>query len=177
MTRCRSRWWRSPLRWPSVGRKLRVQPAGLLDALALAPVLREADRQEIEASTRTPLESALADAVNVSLGLCWSVYAGDEILLLMGTAPITMLGGSGSPWLLGSERSERFGKSLHKIAREKIAESREIYPELVNFIDARNARSIAWLARLGFTLHEPEPYGPYGLPFHRFEMRADHVLA
>lgn len=160
-----------------MGTKIRVQDAGLLDALALSTVLRDADRQEIEASTLTPLESALADAVVLSAGLCWSVYRGDDILLLMGVAPVGMLGGLGSPWLLGSERSERFGKSLHKIAREKIAQSRQTYPELVNYIDARNARSIAWLARLGFTLHEPEPYGPQGLPFHRFDMRADHVLA
>jgi hypothetical protein len=160
-----------------VARNLRVQTAGLLDALALSSVLREADRQEIEASTTAPVESALADAVNRSYGACWSVYSGDDILLLMGAAPIDLLGGLGSPWLLGSQRSERFGKSLHKIAREKIAESRLALPRLVNFIDARNTRSIAWLARLGFTLHEPEPYGPHGLPFHRFEMRADHVLA
>jgi len=35
------------------------------------------------------------------------------------------------------------------------------------------SRSVCWLARLGFTIHPPEPYGCLGEMFHRFEMHAD----
>lgn len=39
---------------------------------------------------------------------------------------------------------------------------------VINYVDARNVRAVAWFRWLGFEVSEPEPYGPKGLLFHRF---------
>lgn len=155
--------------------KIVVMDASWGDAVCISSLLREADLSEVRASAEGDLQDILIEAVRRSAGLCWSVYRGGEILMLMGTAPLNMAAGIGSPWLLGTAAADRVPKALHRIAKEKIAESRQQFPHLVNYVDVRNRRSARWLERLGFTLHPPEPYGPYGLPFHRFEMSADHV--
>lgn len=152
--------------------KIEVRDASEADALRIAPLLRSADYNEVCASYGSDIEAALTDAVRRSAGLCWAVYRGGQILMLMGTAPLNMTTGMGSPWLLGTPAADRVPKALHRIAKEKIAESRRQYPHLVNYVDVRNSRSARWLERLGFTLHPPEPYGPFGLPFHRFDMSA-----
>ena len=45
------------------------------------------------------------------------------------------------------------------------------YTWLVNWVDDRNTCAIRWLKWMGFTIHEPEPYGVANLPFRRFDMK------
>jgi len=47
------------------------------------------------------------------------------------------------------------------------------YSHLENWVDARNTKAINWLRWLGFTVHDPVPFGVAGLPFHRFDMRRE----
>ena len=48
----------------------------------------------------------------------------------------------------------------------------EIFPHVVNFVDARDRLPVRWLKWLGFEL-DPEPVanGPFGTPFYRFELK------
>jgi RimJ/RimL family protein N-acetyltransferase len=46
------------------------------------------------------------------------------------------------------------------------------FSHLENFVDARNARSIRWLRRLGFSIREPRRMGLSDVTFYRFEMGA-----
>jgi len=45
-----------------------------------------------------------------------------------------------------------------------------VYPRLVNHVDERNEASKRWLSWLGFELGEPEPHGPFGIPFRPFRL-------
>lgn len=86
----------------------------------------------------------------------------------------TLLGDNiGSPWLLGSSVMFRRPGALTRIGRRYVAFMHTIYPELRNVVDHRNTVSIAWLQRLGFTVHIDEPVlcGPDRVPFYRFSKK------
>lgn len=133
----------------------------------MARNLRAADRAEIEAvhGAHCPLH-ILAQAVRQS-SLAWTAEANGRPFALFGVAP--MGEGAGSIWLLGTEELFKYPRALVRGGREVLAVMFKEYARLYNFMDARNTKSIAWLRRMGFTVHEPQPYGAAGLPFHLFE--------
>lgn len=144
------------------------------DVFVIARDLREADRRELEAlrgkAVNVPL--ALAKAVRQS-SHAWTAESAGAPVALFGVAPISLLEGIASPWLLGTDRVRFFARSLIRSGRWYADYMRAIYPTLLyNYVDARNADSVRWLKRLGFNIHPPEAHGVSGLPFHRFEMRS-----
>jgi hypothetical protein len=148
--------------------------AGDIDYIAAH--LREGDRLEVEA-VRGPVKmrDAIANSVMVSSHV-WVIATPSEPLGILGVAPVSMLEGLGCPWMLATEQSASFPGSLMKVGRQYSRVMLEHYARLENRIDARNLRNIRWLERLGFTVHEPQPFGPYALPFHKFEIARDaHV--
>lgn len=142
------------------------------DIAHIALNLREADRQELLASRGdVAVKDVLAQAVLLS-SHCWVGVADDgEPVALFGVAPVSLLAGKGSPWLLSTERVFEYPRVLVRESRRYLSRMRAEYPHLFNYVDARNDRSIRWLKHIGFTLHPAEPYGVDGLPFHKFEMK------
>lgn len=136
--------------------------------------LRDDDKREVIAMRGDvrSMQDVLALSVLCSTH-CWAAVAPDhEPIALFGVAPVSLLGGIGSPWLLGTERTVRYASALVRQGRYYVQVMREAYPDLTNYVDARNERSIRWLQRLGFVLRECEPVGVMGMPFYRFEMRS-----
>lgn len=151
--------------------KILVRPVAPGDAEELAPRLRHADLEEIEAASgRDPL-TVLRSSVSLSTH-AWAVEINDELAVLMGVCPISMVGGTGIPWLLGSPAIERNAGAFIKHTLVYIPLMLEAYPHLFNLVDARNTKAIRWLKRAGFKLFDPVPHGPSDLPFHPFEMKA-----
>lgn len=141
------------------------------DILELAAGMRRADRQEIMASSGPDILATVRRAVASSTA-CWSVYVGDVFVMIGGVAPLSLLGSVGSPWMLGTEALEKVPGALTRVGIQYLQIVLGLYPELVNYVDARNIKSIRWLRRLGFTIaDQPIPYGLQRLPFYRFEMR------
>lgn len=141
------------------------------DAFRLARDLRQRDRDEVWASAGPDVEGAIANAVQASGDLCWSVCNGadfDRLVWVIGCAPVAL--GIGSPWLLATDDVQLCPGTLTKLTKAHIAEMLKVYPRLVNMVDARNGDSVRWLARLGFVIEPAVPYGVAGLPFHRFTM-------
>lgn len=143
------------------------------DAQALAEDMREQDAQEIRAMRGA--DADLVEAVRHSIAVsshAWTAFLGDRIAMVGGVADIgSLLGGNiGSPWLLGSSAMFKRPGVLTRTGHRYVAFMHTIYPELQNLIDSRNATSIAWLQRLGFTVHadRPVPCGPDRLTFYRF---------
>lgn len=140
------------------------------DIGALEAGMRGPDRDEIIAMRGPDVRASLERAVRVST-LARAMDVDGAFILLFGVAPVSLLGRVGAPWMLATERVERCPGALMRGASLYIPIMRDLYPVLVNYVDARNTRSIRWLKRLGFTFFPPEPVGVAGLPFHRFEMR------
>jgi hypothetical protein len=150
--------------------KLIVRNVRAGDIEAIAADLRNADIEEIHGSVghRDALKVMREGAE--SSPLLWTIEVDGEPAGLFGVAHATPE--IGVPWMLGTPALERAPKQLTKLGRAYVHLMREKYATLTNYVDARSLKSVYWLARLGFTVNsEPEPYGVFGLPFHRFGMK------
>lgn len=139
------------------------------DAELLAAAMRPADIAEVRACGHEPLEAARR-SVAQSL-LCWSAFADGELACIIGVAPISLVSGIGSPWMLGTPALDAQSRVLVRLTPRYIAMMLKAFPHLVNHVHAANATSVRWLKRLGFTLHAAAPFGALGEAFHRFEMK------
>lgn len=153
-----------------------IRPAEPGDAPALAADLRPQDAEEIRAMHGAAVD--LGEAVRHSIALsshAWTAHLDGRIAMVGGVANIgTLLGDNiGSPWLLGSSVMFRRPGVLTRTGRRYVAFMHTIYPELSNLIDCRNVVSIAWLQRLGFSIHSEAPVlcGPDQVPFYRFSKK------
>jgi hypothetical protein len=151
--------------------KVLIRPTEPGDAAILAAHLRASDLAECQAYGPHDIAAGIEASVNRSM-LCWSGFVDGELAAILGVAPINMLTGIGSPWMLGTPVLDRHQRVLVRSTPEYIARMLKAFPHLVNFVHAQNTTSVRWLRRLGFSLSEPAPFGALGEPFHRFEMRA-----
>lgn len=154
--------------------EVEIRPTAPGDAELLIAQLRPADRAECLAYGRPDLAAGIRNSVHRSL-LCWTGWVDGELAAILGVAPLNLLTGLGSPWMLGTPVLDRHQRVLVRNTPEYIARMLEAFPHLVNVVHAKNTTSVRWLRRLGFTLHDAVPYGPLGEPFHPFEMKARHV--
>lgn len=141
------------------------------DVEHVAARMRQADLDEIAATGVPDPVEALTRSIKDSV-LCWTGCADGEPGCIFGVAPVSMLCGIGSPWLLGTELIPKNAGAFIRHSTPYIHGMLREFPHLFNFVDVRNRKAIAWLKRSGFVLSEATPYGPFGLPFHPFEMRA-----
>lgn len=148
--------------------KLIVRAVREGDVEAIAANLRTADIEEIYgACGRRDYVGVLREGAEAS-AMLWTIEVDAEPAGLFGVAPTQ---GVGVPWMLGTPALERAPKQLTKLGRTYVRLMNDKYATLLNYVDARSLKSVYWLARLGFTVQkETEPYGVFGLPFHRFGM-------
>lgn len=150
------------------------RPAAEGDIALLAANLRQVDRDEITASSGPDILRAIRHSVAVSPD-AFACVSPDGLVALGGMAPLCLLTGSASPWLLGTDLLDTMPSKLTRTAMAFCTRHAGTYPLQVNYVDARNVRSVRWLRRLGFTIHPAAPHGVAGLPFHRFEKDFTHV--
>lgn len=150
-------------------RVVEIRPATVDDARTL--VLRAADREEVEALTGRDPHEVLVESVARSAS-AWAGLADGTLVCLFGVVPLTPIGVTGVPWLLGSDAVTRYGRPFLRRNRVYLREMLRAFPVLRNVVDARNAVAIRWLQWLGFTLGVPQPMGVRGLPFIPFTMLA-----
>lgn len=139
------------------------------DAATIAPLLREADKNEITAMSGLPPLDALEYSIRESDG-AWFVTRPDG-------HPVALFGvgedqGVGIPWMLGTDEMRRYGKSLVKDGRKWVQKWTDKYGFLYNYVDARNTVHIHWLTHIGFTVILADEYIGHNksvpfLPFYR----------
>lgn len=156
-----------------------VRFALLSDADDIEPYLRDADRAELIAASGPDILGQLRAAIRLSRGrlgeMAFAADYNDEIVALFGFVPAGPLSNTAYPWLVGTPGLARIPGMLNRLTRAYCSIALGEYPLLVNYVDARNLTSIAWLERTGFEISAPKPFGVEGLPFHRFEMRGPLV--
>jgi hypothetical protein len=146
-----------------------IRPATFRDALTLE--MRRADRDEVEAmSGRNPRE-ALVESVENS-AKAWAGLADGQLVCLFGVVPLTLIGITGVPWLLGSNEVCAFSRQFLRRNKAYVTEMLADYPVLRNVVDQRNTVSIRWLRWLGFRMGQPAIMGVAKVPFIPFEMSA-----
>ncbi len=153
----------------SAADRYRVEDATMDDALAVASRLRLADRHEVWAwgmmTPETAVLTCMRTADMAKVGLADGVP-----VCVFGVGPASILSGIGSPWLLGTDDVDRHAVAFLRGSRVWLDQMLERYSRLANWVDCRNEVSIRWLSWLGFHMLEPEPFGPFALPFRRFTM-------
>ena len=148
-----------------------VGPPRKGDAAELAANLRDQDREELRAAGVMNAEHAIADGIRRS-ALCWTARVDGEMACVFGVAPLgTMLDPRGVPWMLGTPLVPRHRRTLQELTPRYIQQMLEAYPHLLNQVHAKNTVATRWLRKMGFVLQPPTPTGPYGEPFHLFEMK------
>lgn len=136
----------------------------------LADNLREADARELGALGVTPSEALVESVQSSSHAWAW---LGDDgrVIAMFGVAPVSILSDTAIVWLLGSPSVDRHAVTFMRICRAYLDYISPTYPRLINYVDARYVRAVAWLRRLGFEVADAEPLGPNGVLFHRLEKR------
>ena len=146
---------------------VRIEPARQEHVDGLKGRLRAQDRDEVLAACGLPPDAALQRAFADSV-LAWAAVRGDRPLAVFGagrgTAP-----GTGSPWLLGTDALDGAGRDFALHSKVYVGHMLARFSRLENWVDARNTRSVRWLAWCGFRVGAARPFGPFRLPFHPFE--------
>lgn len=150
--------------------EFKTRPPVPSDVDAIMADLRPADFDEVSAASGPDVRASIYRAVCVSSRAFCGVINGKPAGLF-GVAPYAALAGIGSPWLVGTRACDNAPYIVCRYSRALLKITEQEYPHLINYVDVRHVKSIKWLKWLGFTLHDPAPYGQYGMPFHKFELR------
>lgn len=148
--------------------KTSIIPAIIDHAAIIACNVRPADKEELWAGSMTNPFDAMKMGLAFSDAMTGTV---DGVPVCMfGVSPQSWVGRIGVPWMVGTRALD--AHAIHFLRRNKgwIKDQMQIFDKLVNYVDARNLLAINWLTWLGFTIHEPELYGAFKLPFHKFVM-------
>lgn len=148
-----------------------VVPAAHEHIALLSPVVRAADVAELQAAAHVTPEECMALGLRISTR-AWTGFVDGQPCCMWGVSPVSVVGGIGAPWMVTTTHLERHEMAFLRRCRRYLVEMVRQYRHLVNYVDARNEAAIRWLTWLGFTMHDPAPYGPDGVAFRRFEMKA-----
>lgn len=144
------------------------------DIQYVADHMRTADAREVKASHNSSPMGALRNSIRVSSHTSCCLI-NDVPTCIFGVAPVSLLTGTGSPWLLGTDDLRYHRKTFVIETRLGVKDMLMLYPYLVNWVHCDNVASIMWLRGMGFNFDEPEPYGVHGELFRRFYMRRSNV--
>jgi hypothetical protein len=151
-----------------------IVPATQEHVAAMLPNVRQADRDEVLASSGLPMDQVLGKCVSLS-EMSWAGLIDGQVACLFGVRGLSMLSIDGVPWMIATDLIEAHAKPFLRRSGKVVQVMLDRYPHLANFVDVRNTKAKQWLEWLGFTLHEPVPHGPYQMPFHPFDMKENHV--
>jgi hypothetical protein len=149
---------------------IQTRPAQDGDAFELAPKLRAADLQEIEANLGEDPLIVLERSIAIS-NPCYAVVdEADNPMALFGAAPDTGDAETGMVWLLGSNELVAHPFYVLRNSRKWVEKLHQCYKVLWNCVDARNEVHIRWLKWCGFEfIRLIEQYGVEQRPFYEFE--------
>ncbi|MWF13611.1 hypothetical protein [Escherichia coli] len=148
---------------------VQIVPATAAHIAEMLPHVRQADVAEFLAINGSTPEQVLTVGLKISTFSCAGLING-RVVTIFGVAPGSMIGGTGTPWLVGTDALEKYQRTFLRRCRKVVNAMLIVYPYLENYVDERNHVAKAWLHWLGFRLEDAAPFGVAGLKFHRFHM-------
>lgn len=104
--------------------------------------------------------------------LALGLASGDALTVFVDDEPMGMVGVSdGVLWGVFTKAIDRHHIAFLRASRAFVAD----LPTVVNYVDARNVKAVAWFKWLGFEVSEPMPYGHNGAMFHRFTNARERI--
>lgn len=135
----------------------------------MLPRVRQADIDEFHAANGWDARRVLECGLRTSTFCCSGLING-RVITIFGVAPGSIIGGTGLPWLVGTDDLEKYQRTFLRHCRKVVHAMLTVYPYLENYVDERNHVAKSWLKWLGFELDSAAPFGINDLPFHRFHM-------
>jgi hypothetical protein len=133
----------------------------------IAARMRAADVAECRAFGHSPRQALRSGLMGSTISLTAKVEGRPEAMI--GLAPVSLIEGKGTPWMLGTDAIHRQARALLTIGPAIIARFLDSSPSLANLVSARNDRALRLLKALGFEIgDEVEMIG--GIPFLGFAM-------
>jgi len=127
--------------------------------------LRPGDAREIAALGHSKVEGL---GRSIARSLWADAYLIDgEVAAIVGLAPLSMLGGRASLWLITGRPVDRHRKTFLRLTRQRLLEVRQHWPIIVNHVHADYREAIRWLEWLGFVVASAQPFGPLRSAFCR----------
>lgn len=148
---------------------VKIVPATLDHIVEINKKVRREDRNELwVAAMQTPLD---AMQMGIECGKTMTGLVDGEPVVMWGVVEDSLMLKTGMPWMLATTELESHAMQFLRRCKKHVMEMLREYGTLENYVDARNIRAIQWLKWLGFTVSDKaEPYGVFGLPFHKFNM-------
>lgn len=144
---------------------IRLEVATKAHIEELSPRIREIDRKEIWRAAHITAEAAIESGLTDE---AYALYFNDEIALIFGCKPITILSDEACPWMIASDLIERHPLVFLRKCKPTVDYWHKKYRTLINFADNENETVKKWVAWLGFTVYKPAPYGIEGALFCEF---------
>ncbi len=144
-----------------------VVPTELSHIEELSHTMRSADVRECWAANHYAPYDALKHSLYHTNRPLTGLYNG-SVMCIWGVGKITHLSKEGIPWMLTSNLVDTHYREFLMRGKSLIIDMKKEAVILLNMVDARNRKSIRWLKWLGFTVHDPVPFGPDGMLFHPF---------
>jgi hypothetical protein len=137
----------------------RLRPPEAGDAEILAPRLRRADLDELEASHGTGALEALLDGVRLSQEAWTMLSPSGRVAGMCGVTPDEQHPEAGRVWLLGSDELSAHPRAFLEVTSALIEHLAGSWGVLYNAVDERYGAALRWLGWLGF-----EPVGRVTAP-------------
>ena len=142
-----------------------VRDAEKGDGYELGPNLRQADKDEIFASTGVEDPAQALEAGLWHSDTCWTVTLDEEPIAIFGL--IVGEDSTANVWMLGSDKIEEISWQFLRESKSWLKRVGKNFAMLWAVADSRNIKHTDWYTWLGFKIATTKPYGPQGIPFHR----------
>jgi hypothetical protein len=133
---------------------IEIVPAHARHVNSIAQRMRDIDRLECHIFGHTP-KQALRNGLS-SATCAWTALVDGRPEAMFGASTISLLDGSGRPWMLMTDEAVRHKTALLRLGRIYTEAMHRHYALLHNWVHARNETSIRWLARLGYGIGSVE---------------------
>lgn len=130
--------------------KVVFRPVQMGDVEKVAVMMREIDALECRVFGHTPYEGLKLGVTQSAVS--WTVEIDGWPEVILGVVPVSLVGGRGRPWLLGTPSAYKARRAFLSMAPEYVAKMEALFPRLDNLIAQRNRTSIRWLQWLGFVV-------------------------
>lgn len=149
---------------------IRIREAVETDALLLAPKLREADIEELDAATHLSPWEVLHTGWYLGAPCRTFLSEEGEVVGMFGVTPMPQAKRIGVIWCLSSPDLFKMRKYFMRNCRREIEEISRNYVKVFNYVYEKNTTHIRWIKAMGFDMYdEPISFGRLQKPFYYFE--------
>lgn len=147
---------------------IHIRDSVVSDVKELCKTMRAKDRLEAESLGLNP-DKTLFYSYRYSI-LRKTAFVDNKIAAMWGVhgTPLSFLG---HPYLVTGQAVEEISiPSFLRIYRDEVKVMSSIFPILENYVDASYEGAVRMLKLAGFTIDNPEPFGPSGQEFSKFSL-------